>query len=147
MARSATVRSAGKARGSFYRGGPGMLTWMLHRITGVLIFAFLFAHILDTAMVAVPADPAGAYYDGVVSVYHHPVIRLMEIGLVVAVVFHAMNGLRITIIDFWSQGTRRVRELTIVFMGLAFILSAGATLSMGKQIIDELRDEGGEASQ
>ena len=39
-------------RGStVYRGDLGMWSWVAHRITGVLTFFFLFAHVLDTAVV------------------------------------------------------------------------------------------------
>ena len=38
-------------RGSVYRGDVGMWSWVAHRITGVLTFFFLFAHVLDTALV------------------------------------------------------------------------------------------------
>src|SRR5207248_4143269 len=40
-------------RGTLYRGREGMWSWVAHRITGVLIFFFLFAHVLDTALVRV----------------------------------------------------------------------------------------------
>ena len=41
-------------RGStVYRGDLGMWSWVAHRITGVLTFFFLFAHVLDTAVVRV----------------------------------------------------------------------------------------------
>jgi len=114
-----------------------MLTWVLHRITGVLLFCFLFAHILDTAMVRV----APSVYDGVVAVYHHPIIKLMEIGLVVSLLFHAFNGLRIILVDFWSKGAARVRQLTAVSMLLFVVTSIGATVAMGKQLIDDLGDD------
>lgn len=129
------MRGAGKAKGSIYRGGPGMFTWMLHRITGIFIFMFLFAHILDTAMVAI-GD--GRIYDGVIGLYHHPLIKLMEIGLVVAVIFHAMNGIKVTLVDFWAKGTQYIRQMSMAFVGLAVILSLGATVTMLKQLVDEL---------
>ena len=44
-------------RGSLYRGGEGMWSWVAHRITGVLTFFFLFAHVLDTALVRVSRRP------------------------------------------------------------------------------------------
>ena len=39
--------------GTIYRGGQGMWTWVLHRITGVSVFFFLLVHVLDTALVRV----------------------------------------------------------------------------------------------
>ena len=44
---------AGRTRRTLYRGDPGMWSWVLHRITGVTIFFFLFVHVLDTALVRV----------------------------------------------------------------------------------------------
>ncbi len=126
----------GKPRGTLYRGGPGMITWVLHRITGVLIFLFLFAHILDTSLVAV-GD--GRLYDGVVEVYRNPIVTLMEMGLVVAVIYHAMNGVKVTLIDFWSKGTERIRALTAATVALTVLLSVAAVGIMGKSLIQELQ--------
>ena len=36
--------------GTLYRGGEGMWTWVVHRITGVGVFFFLLVHVLDTAL-------------------------------------------------------------------------------------------------
>lgn len=80
----------------------GMWSWAAHRITGVLTFFFLFAHVLDTALVRVSPDA----YDKVVNLYKNPLVNLLELGLVGAVVYHALNGLRLMLVDFWSQGPR-----------------------------------------
>ncbi|MDT4911206.1 MAG: succinate dehydrogenase / fumarate reductase, cytochrome b subunit [Pseudonocardiales bacterium] len=93
--------------GSLYRGREGMWSWVAHRITGVLTFFFLFAHVLDTALVRVSPES----YDRVIDTYKNPFVNLMEIGLVGAVLYHALNGLRIIAIDFWSKGTRYQREM------------------------------------
>jgi succinate dehydrogenase / fumarate reductase cytochrome b subunit len=91
-----------KPAGSLYRGREGMWSWVAHRVTGVLIFFFLFAHVLDTALVRV--SPAS--YDSVINTYKNPIVNLMEVGLVGAVLYHALNGLRVMLIDFWEKGTR-----------------------------------------
>ncbi|NYI07991.1 succinate dehydrogenase / fumarate reductase cytochrome b subunit [Allostreptomyces psammosilenae] len=78
---------------------------MAHRVTGVAIFFFLFVHVLDTALVRVSPEA----YDEVIATYKNPVVNLLEVGLVGAVLFHALNGLRVVAIDFWSQGPRRQR--------------------------------------
>jgi succinate dehydrogenase / fumarate reductase cytochrome b subunit len=41
-----------------------------------------------------------------------------EVGLVGAVVFHAYNGLRIILVDFWNIGTRIQRPMFYVVLGL-----------------------------
>ncbi|MCQ8210204.1 hypothetical protein NPS74_21220, partial [Cutibacterium acnes subsp. acnes] len=42
--------------GTLYRGREGMWSWVAHRVTGVLIFFFLFVHVLDTALVRVSPE-------------------------------------------------------------------------------------------
>lgn len=133
----------GKPRGTLYRGGPGMITWVLHRITGVAIFFFLFAHILDTSLVAV-GD--GRLYDSVIEVYRNPLVTLMEMGLVVAVIFHAMNGIKVTLVDFWSKGTERIRALSAATVALTVLLSVAAVGIMGKTLIEELQGSGEQLS-
>ena len=55
-------------------------------VTGVLIFFFLFAHVLDTALVRVSPDS----YNRIMDTYKTPLVNLMEIGLFGAVLFHAL---------------------------------------------------------
>ena len=85
-----------------------MWTWVLHRITGVSLFFFLFVHVLDTALVRV--SPAA--YDEIIATYKTPIVNLLEVGLVGAVLFHAFNGIRIILIDFWAKGPRYQRQMT-----------------------------------
>ncbi len=64
--------------GTLYRGREGMWSWVLHRITGVTLFFFLFAHVVDIAMVRVSPE----VFNRVVDTYKNPVVGLMEAGLV-----------------------------------------------------------------
>lgn len=100
--------------GTLYRGREGMWSWVAHRITGMLIFVFLFAHVLDTALVRVSPEA----YNVVIESYKNPVVGLGEAGLVAAVIFHAFNGVRITLVDFWSKGPRLQRQMLWVVIGL-----------------------------
>jgi len=93
--------------GTLYRGREGMWSWVGHRITGVLIFVFLLVHVLDKALVTVSPQA----YDAVIASYKNPVVGLGEAGLVAAVLFHAFNGIRIMLVDFWSKGPRYHRQL------------------------------------
>ena len=90
-----------------YRGREGMLAWAFHRISGVGIFAFLLLHILDIWLVG--ANPA--LYDEVLKVYASPAGRVLELVLGGALFYHALNGLRIIIMDFWPAMTRYHRPL------------------------------------
>ena len=109
---------ASSPAGTLYRGREGMWTWVAHRITGVLIFFFLFAHVIDTAMVRVSPEA----YNAAVETYKNPIVGVMEIGLVAAVLFHALNGIRIVLVDFWSEGPRYQRQMSYGVVGLFLLL-------------------------
>jgi succinate dehydrogenase / fumarate reductase cytochrome b subunit len=93
--------------GTLYRGREGMWSWVAHRVTGVLIFFFLFAHVMDTALVRVSPEA----YNEVIGTYKNPIVGLGEAGLVAAVIFHAFNGVRLILVDFWSKGPRYQRQM------------------------------------
>ena len=115
---------ATRPAGTLYRGREGMWTWVAHRITGVAIFFFLFAHVIDTSMVRVSPEA----YNTAVELYKNPVVGVMELGLVAAVVFHAFNGLRIIAIDFWSQGPRYQRQMSWAVAAIFVVLMVPFTI-------------------
>ena len=120
--------------GTLYRGREGMWSWVAHRITGVLIFFFLFAHVLDTALVRV--DPQ--LYDDVMATYKNPIVNMLEVGLVGAVLFHALNGLRVMAVDFWEKGPRYHRHMLWTVVALWLALMLGFLYPMTKHSIDML---------
>ena len=104
--------------GTLYRGKVGMWSWVLHRITGVAIFFFLLVHVLDTALVRVSPEA----YNVVITTYKTPLIGLAELGLVAAILYHGLNGLRITLIDFWSKGAKYQNQMFWVVMAITVVL-------------------------
>ncbi|MEP7054708.1 MAG: succinate dehydrogenase, cytochrome b556 subunit [Actinomycetota bacterium] len=121
-------------RGTLYRGREGMWSWVAHRVTGVLIFFFLFAHVLDTALVRVSPES----YNAVIETYKNPIVNLMEVGLVGAVLFHAFNGVRILLVDFWSKGVRLQRQMLYVVVALFVILMVPASFFMLRHTVETL---------
>jgi succinate dehydrogenase / fumarate reductase, cytochrome b subunit len=119
---------APRRRRTLYRGDPGMWSWVLHRITGATIFFFLFVHVLDTALVRVSPEA----YNEVIDTYKTPIVGLMEMGLVVAVLYHALNGVRVILIDFWQHGPRYQRQMLWVVLGIwiAVFIAALGVLAM-----------------
>ena len=120
--------------GTLYRGREGMWSWVAHRVTGVLIFFFLFAHVLDTALVRVSPDS----YNRIMDTYKTPLVNLMEVGLVGAVLFHALNGIRVMLIDFWAKGTRYQKQMTYVVVGVFLLVMVPATYRMTAHTFAEL---------
>lgn len=114
-------RASRKLEGTLYRGSTGMWSWVLHRITGVAIYFFLLVHILDTALVRLSPEA----YNAVIGTYKTPIMNIGEIALVMAIVFHALNGLRIIAVDFWSKGPKYQRTMFWVVLVVWAILIAG----------------------
>ena len=104
--------------GTLYRGHEGMWSWVLHRITGIAIYFFLLVHVLDTATLRISPE----VYDGVIGAYKTPIMGIGEAGLVAAIVFHAMNGLRIILVDSTSWGTKYQRHMFYVVLALWTVL-------------------------
>ena len=123
--------------GTLYRGREGMWTWVAHRVTGVLIFFFLFAHVLDTALVRVSPDA----YNRIMDTYKTPVVNLMEVGLVGAVLYHALNGLRVMLVDFWSKGTRYQKQMSFVVVGVVLLVMVPGTYFMIEHTVRDLFGE------
>ncbi|WP_415752472.1 succinate dehydrogenase, cytochrome b556 subunit, partial [Mycobacterium tuberculosis] len=115
-----TVSRGRRPPRTLYRGDPGMWSWVCHRISGATIFFFLFVHVLDAAMLRVSPQT----YNAVLATYKTPIVGLMEYGLVAAVLFHALNGIRVILIDFWSEGPRYQR-LMLWIIGSVFLLLMG----------------------
>ncbi len=119
-------------RRTLYRGDPGMWAWVLHRITGATIFFFLFVHVLDTALLRVGPQT----YNEVIEAYKTPIVGLMELGLVAAVLYHALNGIRVILIDFWSQGPRYQRQMLWVVAIVWLLVMVPTTAVIGIHMME-----------
>lgn len=122
------------ASGTLYRGGEGMWTWVVHRITGVAVFFFLLVHVLDTALVRISAGT----YDDVIATYKTPIVNLLEVGLVGAVLYHALNGVRIILVDFWAKGPKYQKMMTRILGTLWIVLMVPGTFFMIKHTVEAL---------
>jgi len=122
------------SKGTLYHGGPGMWSWVAHRITGVAVFFFLIVHVLDTALIRVSPDA----YDTVIATYKTPLVNLLEVGLVAAVLFHALNGVRIILVDFWANGPRYQRQMLWTVLGVWLVVMIPGTYFMLKHTVENL---------
>ncbi len=132
---SAVARRRTSKRGEFgslYDGKEGQWSWALHRITGVAIILFLFAHVVDTAVVGWGPEA----YNKVMAAYSNPLVRSLELGLVAAVLFHAINGVKIMLVDFWPKAALIHRQLTYGAAAIFVLAMIPITLVMGKDIIE-----------
>ena len=104
MAKEYRSRSIGTALR--YKGREGMWTWMLHRATGLGVLLFLIIHVVETGMIVI----SPATYDEFLVLYKNPFFRFAELLIFFSVLFHAANGFRIVVQDFWPAVMRRQRQ-------------------------------------
>jgi succinate dehydrogenase / fumarate reductase cytochrome b subunit len=86
-------RNVGLAAALRYKGQGPMLTWILHRIGGLGMAIFVTVHILASFV----AGKAGVSIN---TIYENWIFQLF---IFFCVFFHAINGLRITILDLWPK--------------------------------------------
>jgi succinate dehydrogenase / fumarate reductase, cytochrome b subunit len=101
-----------------YKGKSGQWAFVGHRVSGVLVFFFLLLHIVDVSLIN--ADPV--LYDEVHELYGNILLRVFEVGLLFALLFHSLNGLRIVLVDFFPGMVRNERRLFTVVMVLTLLV-------------------------
>jgi succinate dehydrogenase / fumarate reductase cytochrome b subunit len=104
---------------SVYRGRQGQWAFIVHRITGFLVVMFLLLHVVDVSLVNIDRE----LYDDVHELYGNVLLRLFEVGLLGALVFHSLNGLRIIAYDFFPGAIRRQKEMLWVVTALTVLLT------------------------
>ena len=90
-----------------YRGREGMTAWAFHRISGIGIWAFVVLHVIDIYLVG--GDPR--LYDELLAFYASIPGRFLEVLLGAALLYHALNGMRIIVIDLWPGMTVYHRQM------------------------------------
>ncbi len=90
-----------------YRWHTGYVAWLLNRITGILVIAYLVAHVWVTHHLAEGPRSYGA----VMKVLSSPFFSLLEIGLIGVVLYHACNGVRVILVDFGRGAVTHKRLL------------------------------------
>lgn len=124
-----------------YRGRSGQYSWLAHRLSGLAILGFLVIHVWDTA---------NAYfwpqaYAWSIALFKVPPFVLGEIGVMAAVLYHAFNGIRITVLDFKPEWWKYQRASAIAVWVLFFAAFIPAAVLMFSGMLGhcaELADAG-----
>jgi len=103
-----------------YRGKSGQWAFISHRVTGFLVFMFLMLHVVDVSLVQ-----DKHLYNEVHAVYGNVVLRVFEVSLLFALVFHALNGLRIILIDFFPDAVHQTWQKNLFGVVVFLTLAAG----------------------
>lgn len=92
-----------------YRGDRLWLAAMVHRVSGVLLAAFLPLHFLVLGL----AIESEAQLDGFLQWTQAPLVKMAETGLVLLLAIHLLGGIRVLMIENmpWREGQKRMATL------------------------------------
>ena len=116
---SALAVQARKFRGQF----AGQAAHVLQRVTGLLLLAYLFLHVRTIHELSRGPEA----FNAALATFRHPLFKLLEIALFGTVILHALNGIRITLLDLGIGHERRKYLFWIYTIGLGLLIfTAGA---------------------
>ena len=97
-------RNVGLMEGLRYQGKGPMLAWILHRISGLGILLFVALHILASFLSQQFGSDLGIFIN---TIYEN---WIFQIFIFFCALFHAINGLRIVLLDLWPKLLEYQRE-------------------------------------
>ena len=101
--------------------GLGMWSWILFRISGLVLAAYLFVHIWVISQGRVSGASA---LDSLFETFDNPVLVFLDSVLVAAVLYHALNGVRILLMDA-GVGIKRHKAVFWICMLIAAAAVSG----------------------
>ena len=107
-----------------YQLKEGQIASILHRVSGVAVILFLFVHLVENFFLLMGREA----YNAAIGIYDHWYFRLGEFALIAAVVYHALNGLRIIVMQQWQQSLGQARQIPLRDMRLPAVSVAAMTV-------------------
>jgi succinate dehydrogenase / fumarate reductase cytochrome b subunit len=115
-----------------YRGAIGQWSWVLHRLTGLGVVFFLTLHVIDTSWAVFYPQ----LYVEAIATYQSPLFTLGEFALVAAVVYHALNGIRIVIFDYRPRWWKYQQQAAFYVLGASVIICIPTFIIMFGHVLD-----------
>ena len=94
--------------------GTGMWAWMLFRISGLVLVFYLFVHVWVISQGRAGAESLNKLFE----FFDKPLLVFLDLMLVSAVLYHALNGVRIVLMDL-GIGIRQHKAIFWVCMLVA----------------------------
>ncbi len=98
----------------------GMWPWLGQRVTAVLVIVTILIHLVLTHYVAI----GELSYDNIGERLAAGAVLVNDIVLLLAVVFHGLNGLRMVVLDWGlsSSGGRRAFDVVLWLVGIGAVI-------------------------
>lgn len=108
-------------QGMRYQGGGPMLAWILHSLSGLGILTFVGLHVIASFFMQQLGSDWATFVN---TIYESWVFQIVAVFVVL---FHAIGGLRIAILDLWPRFLVFQRE-SIWLQWLIFLPIYGLTI-------------------
>jgi succinate dehydrogenase / fumarate reductase cytochrome b subunit len=117
-----------------YRGRSGQWAWLFHRVSGLLTVLFIATHVLDSTLITF----FPRLYEKTIRLFKTPPAALGELVIIGAVLYHAVNGLRVTVLDFRPEWWRHQKKSTDVVQVVFALLYVPIAVKMLISILHNL---------
>jgi succinate dehydrogenase / fumarate reductase cytochrome b subunit len=111
----------------------GFFSFVLRRFTGVVLVLYLFMHIWVIGSI----NQGPAAFDARLAVVQHPLFKLGEVALLAAVVYHALDGIRLLMVN-WFGVTNYRKSLFYAVLAVAVILVIAGGIPMIMFMFEEM---------
>ena len=105
-----------------YHNFLGSWAWLLHRLSGLALIFYLTLHIWVISHLANGA----ASFNATMAFLNSPLFKILEVGLWGVILFHAFNGVRVLIVDFF-HGALAHKKWFVLLISIAFLLWAAGS--------------------
>jgi len=103
----------------------GNVAFWIQRLTGLALVAYLILHVHTIRDLKDPKR-----FDDALKLFSTPLFKLGEIGLLATVILHALNGIRLTLVDM-GVGLSRQRQMFWYFaIGVGLVLFLAGAVPM-----------------
>ncbi len=99
----------------------GFISFLFRRISGIALVLYLFTHMWVIGSVNAGTE----VFNARLSLVQTPFFKLMEVLLLAGVVYHAFDGIRILIVDFFHVTEYRKSMFYAMFAMFVIITIAG----------------------
>lgn len=103
-----------------YKGREGQWLWLLHRVSGLGILFYLIIHVYDMSLAYfnVPV------HEEMIALFKTPLFSVLELALAVLLIFHAINGVRVAILDLRPELWNNQQKVTRLSLIITAVLTA-----------------------
>lgn len=98
----------------------GSWAWILHRITGIALTAYIMIHIIALSSLQKHKIDGGKAFNEEMALFQSPFFLILEWLLFALVIYHSLNGVRIVLIDF-ANGARYHKKLHYAVLTIGII--------------------------